>query len=233
MSAIEEKVGAAQQSILDAIKLFEKLLAQSKATETGRLLEVNEQLLSTALRLQEAMRNVMNSATGMRQALEKTKGSQSDDEFNLKHESWFAALTTSVDAVASGNPGLMESIRCVMNRSGKHEELQVATRSITAAVAQLSALTKTKGMGNESAQELVTKYCASVIEIGSELLAAARESQDLALASVLMEDFTELTANQAKRLTMATQVNVLKLEKQLESEREKLGRLRKLQYQNE
>jgi hypothetical protein len=52
--------------------------------------------------------------------------------------------------------------------------------------------------------------------IGQDLLAAARESQDLALASVLMEDFSELTANQCKRLTMATQVNVLKLEKEVE-----------------
>lgn len=54
------------------------------------------------------------------------------------------------------------------------------------------------------------------MNIGQELLAGARESQDLALASVLMEDFSELTANQCKRLTMATQVNVLKLEKELE-----------------
>lgn len=60
--------------------------------------------------------------------------------------------------------------------------------------------------------------------------ASVREAQDLALASVLMEDFTELTSNQAKRLTMATQVNVLKLEKELENEREKLGRLRRLNY---
>ena len=71
------------------------------------------------------------------------------------------------------------------------------------------------------------------MKIGTELLAAARESQDLALASVLMEDFSQLTENQCKRLTMATQVNVLKLEKDLEREREKLGRLRKLNHQGD
>ena len=48
-----------------------------------------------------------------------------------------------------------------------------------------------------------------------------------------MEDFEELTSNQIKRLTMATQVNLLKLEKSVELEREKLGRLRKLNYQDE
>jgi len=233
VDAIDDKVSAAQQSILDGIKLFQKLLAHSKATESGRLLEVNEQLLGTALKLEEAMRNTINSAEGMRNALERSRGAQGEDEFNAKHESWFAALTTSVDAVTDGNPSLMEAVRCVMGRNGKHEELQVATRAITAAVAQLAALSRTKSMTEEgTSQSSVTKNCSTVIEVGNQLLAAARESQDLALASVLMDDFTELTANQAKRLTMATQVNVLKLEKDLEREREKLGQLRRLNYKD-
>jgi hypothetical protein len=235
VDAIEEKVTAAQQSILDGIRLFDKLLAQSKATESGRLLEVNQQLLGAARNLEEAMREVINSSEGMRAALVGTKGAQSEDEFNAKHESWFAALTTSVDAVVDGNPLLMEAVRCVLARKGKHEELQVASRTITAAVAQLAALSRTKSVEG-SAQTQVTqviKNCAHVIEVGNSLLASARESQDLALASVLMEDFEELTSNQIKRLTMATQVNVLKLEKELEREREKLGQLRRLNYQDE
>jgi len=233
VDAIEDKVTAAQQSILDGIKLFEKLLAQTKATESGRLLEVNEQLLGIGLKLQEAMRNVINAAEGMRAALVRGKGAQSDDEFNAKHQSWFGALTTSVDAVVDGNPLLMEAVRCVLGRKGKHEELQVASRTITAAVAQLAALSRTKIVSEETAVAQVTKSCSAVIEVGTELLASARESQDLALASILMEDFDELTSNQIKRLTMATQVNVLKLEKEVEREREKLGRLRRMNYENE
>jgi hypothetical protein len=231
--AIEDKLSAAQQSIVDGIKLFEKLMAHSKATESGRLLEVNEQLLAIGLKLQDAMRNVINSSDGMRSALLRSKGGATDSEFNAKHESWFGALTTSVDAVVDGNPLLMEAVRCVLSRKGKHEELQVASRTITAAVAQLAALSRTKVVAEGTAVGQVTKACSTVIETGNELLAAARESQDLALASVLMEDFEDLTSNQIKRLTMATQVNLLKLEKQVELEREKLGRLRKLNYQDE
>jgi len=59
------------------------------------------------------MRNTINSAEGMRNALERSRGAQGEDEFNAKHESWFAALTTSVDAVTDGNPSLMEAVRCV------------------------------------------------------------------------------------------------------------------------
>ena len=233
-SGLEDKLSAAQQSIMDANKLFSKLLAQTKATDSGRLLEVNEQLLNIALRLEESMRDTINAADGMREALSRTRGAASLEEFNAKHQSWFEALAASVDSIHEGNPLLMEAIRCVLSRKGKHEELQVATRSISASVAQLAAISRMKSLAEtkeEASQGALGKSCAIVIEVGTELLAAARESQDLALAAVLLEDFTELTANQAKRLTMATQVNVLRLEKEVEREREKLGRLRRLNYE--
>ncbi len=43
-----------------------------------------------------------------------------------------------------------------------------------------------------------------------------RAAQDLELAAVLLDEYDGLSENQAKRLTMATQVNVLKLERDLE-----------------
>eukprot|EP00037_Helgoeca_nana_P015336 m.143255 g.143255 ORF g.143255 m.143255 type:complete len:885 (+) comp22972_c0_seq2:2341-4995(+) len=218
-NAIEEKMSAAQQSIADAIKLFQRLLAQSKSTESGRLLEVNSQLLERALLLENGMVNVIGASSGLRAALSRTRGTTGESEFNAKHQSWFEALTASVDAVHEGNPMLTEAVRCVLGRKGKHEELQVACRNITSTCAHLAALSKTKGGtggADEGAQQQVVSRCSEVMTIGQDLLAAARESQDLALASVLMEDFSELTANQCKRLTMATQVNVLKLEKEVE-----------------
>jgi len=233
VGALDDKVSAAQQSIMDANTLFTRLLAQSKATDSDRTLEVNTQLLETCLKLETAMERVINSAEGMRTALMRSKGSQSDGDFNTKHQSWFEALSGSVDAVHEGNPMLTEAVRSVLAGKGKHEELQVASRNITASVAQLSSLSRTKSMADtkdQGSQNNVSKNCAVVIETGTQLLAATRESQDLALASVLMADFTNLSANQAKRLTMATQVNVLKIEKDLENEREKLGRLRRLTY---
>lgn len=51
VDAIDQKISAAQQSILDATTLFEKLLEKAKASDSGRLLEVNEQLLNAALRV--------------------------------------------------------------------------------------------------------------------------------------------------------------------------------------
>jgi len=233
-NAIDSKVTAAQQSILDANSLFNKLLETSKATDTDRVLEVNTELLEKALKFEAGMERVINSSEGMRAALLRSRGSQTDSDFNQKHQTFFEALTASVDAVHADNPILCEAVRSVLARKGKHEELQVATRAINAAVARLSSMSLTKSMAdtNEGGiQNHLSKNCKFVIDTGNSLLASARESQDLALASVLMDDFTKLSANNAKRLTMKTQVNVLKLEKELENEREKLGRLRRLTYE--
>ena len=59
------------------------------------------------------MENVIGAAEGLREALLRTKGTQGDTEFNSKHQSWFEALTASVDAVHEGNPLLCEAVRCV------------------------------------------------------------------------------------------------------------------------
>ncbi len=93
----------------------------------------------------------------------------------------------------------------------------MASRNIAASVAQLAALSRTKTMprGDESGTVLESKS-NFVIETSRSIAASSRESQDLELASVLLENYDNLSANQAKRLQMATQVNVLKLEKDLE-----------------
>ena len=59
------------------------------------------------------MENVIGASEGLRAALERTKGSAGDSEYNAKHQSWFEALAASVDAVHEGNPMLTEAVRCV------------------------------------------------------------------------------------------------------------------------
>eukprot|EP00054_Salpingoeca_dolichothecata_P018350 m.112616 g.112616 ORF g.112616 m.112616 type:complete len:132 (-) comp22834_c0_seq3:259-654(-) len=126
--------------------------------------------------------------------------------------------------------------------SGKHHQKDQELnydfflhRNVAASVAQLVALTKTKKLPTkfEDNQQQVIRHGDIIITTSHDVLSSARESQDLEMASVLMEDLGELSENQAKRLTMATQVQVLKLEKELQNEQEKLRRLRRLNYMEE
>lgn len=233
--SIDSKVSAAQQSILDALSLCQKLRTESKARDTGRLLEVNEGLLTLTAKIEEGMTELIHASEGMKASLERSRGAESLEEFNAKHMNWFEGIAVAMDTIVEGNPLLTEALRSVVGRKGRHEELQVACRNIAASVAQLAALSRTRLLvrGDEDVSARVERASNKVIEIARDIQAVTRESQDLELASVLMEDLEGLSATQAKRLQMATQVNVLKLEKDLEREREKLGRLRRKTYQDE
>ena len=125
-------MSAAQQSILDALNVIEKQRAVVSGRDTGRHLEVNTALLKHCQDIEEGMRDTIVAAESMKKALETSCRSMTRDEFNAKHLSWLEGLTAAVDAVVEGNPMLTEALRCVIDRKGKHEELQVASRNIAA-----------------------------------------------------------------------------------------------------
>lgn len=225
---VAAKVSAAQQSILDAQGHIAKLKAQAAESDKGRLLETGQAAAAKAAEMLGFMLQLINAASDMRSDLE----GPSHTPLGSQHAPWLAALASASDAVAAGCPLLTEAFRCVLGRKGRHEELQVAARNIAASVAQLTALSRTKtGLPREStAQARIAAGSDAVIGASHEVLAAARERQDVELAGTLIEDLGALSENEAKRLIMATQVQVLRLERELEGEREKLGRLRRLTY---
>eukprot|EP01147_Barroeca_monosierra_P004869 gene4869-6890_t len=225
---IEGKVTAAQQAVLDTRDHINKMIAETRKTDVGRRLEVNINLLTLAHKLVEVMEHLISAANLMRDALESTKGLHTEDEFNMKHSSWFQGLTTAVDVMVEHNPVMTEALRCVVRQHGKHEELQPSTRNLSASVAQLAALSRTKIMPKgDTAQAEVNRLSEEFKHTVHDILASVRECKELDLASVHLEDYGSLSENDAKRLLMTTQVNVLKLESDLNREHEKLRRLRR------
>lgn len=87
-------------------------------------------------------------------------GSQSDAEFNAKHQTWFEGLSHAVDAMVENNPVLTEALRAVVRKQGKHEELQVCARDISATVAQMAALSRNKTGVLPSAEASLAKVCS-------------------------------------------------------------------------
>ncbi len=64
--------------------------------------------------------------------------------------------------------------------------------------------------------KVVIKGSDDLVKSSHALLSSIREAQNLALASLLTQDYGSLSENQAKKLVMATQVEVLRLESTLE-----------------
>ena len=147
--------------MLDALAHVEKMQSETRNTDSGRRLEVNENILRLTFALEKHIQGLIEAANVMRAGLEETKGeaqaqmgrrrraahfpvnltpappsagSQTDDEFNAKHETWFEGLSSAVDAMVEGNPILTEALRSVVRKQGKHEELQVSARYVVADV---------------------------------------------------------------------------------------------------
>lgn len=170
------KVGAAQQAVLDMKSYLDKLSVEVTSKYSGRHLEVNNNVLKLATELNSALDNIIHSATGMRSALEASKGAEGDSEFNERHSQWFNGLSTAVDVVAEGVPMLTEALRSVLRRQGKHEEAQVSARNISASVAQLAALSRNKVIkseGDDGSQHLVSPGTHSHWHSSRKVLLAA------------------------------------------------------------
>ncbi len=60
------------------------------------------------------------------------------------------------------------------------------------------------------------KGSEELVKSSHTLLASIRDAQNLVLAGMLLQDYGSLSENQAKKLVMATQVEVLRLESSLE-----------------
>lgn len=228
-SALDKNVKSATQILDDGLSRLAQLKAESAQSDTGRLLETNQAMLDQSMTLLNRLVQVIKGARQMQLDLQAGADGKklSTEEFTHRHKVWVEGFGHIATETLEASPLLVEALGEVVKCRGKHEEMQVSIRSISARTAQLIASSKTKQLskGCTSKENIITGG-NDLINISHTLLAAVRESYNLSLASILIEDYTDLSQNQAKRLMMAKQVEVLRLESTLEKEREKLSRLR-------
>eukprot|EP00052_Salpingoeca_macrocollata_P005656 m.48801 g.48801 ORF g.48801 m.48801 type:complete len:851 (+) comp14985_c0_seq1:220-2772(+) len=232
-SELDKNVNSAHQMLEDGLHRIDKLQKESQRNDTGRLLETNQSMLKLSAELLSYLLQVIKGAQRMQVELRNCNDERalSIAEFSHKHKTWVDGFKGIAQETLEASPLLVEAICEVVKGHGKHEEMQVSVRAISAKTAQLIASSRTKNLakGCTSKDEIVHGGSA-LLNTAQALLAAVRESYNLSLASVLMENYGNLSENQAKRLMMAKQVEVLRLEAELEREREKLGKLRAVLY---
>lgn len=223
---VAQEISKAQLIVTDAIAQLEALDAQSRETDKDRWRELHQNLLSVGGRMIQFAKDVINAALADKPVLST---GMSRAEAALQHKAWLAAMRAAVDSVVENVPLWTEWTRQVVKQHIKHDELHVATRAIAACSAQLLAIARTKSDGLSGKSD-IEKASDGLVTTSHAFLTAIREANSFQLASVLLDDFAALSENQAKKLIMTTQVEILRLESSLEKERERLGKLRRLQY---
>lgn len=59
---------------MDSLAHIEKMQVETRNTDSGRRLEVNENILGLTFKLEKGMQNLIAAANAMRAGLEQTKG---------------------------------------------------------------------------------------------------------------------------------------------------------------
>lgn len=117
----------------------------------------------------------------------------------------------------------------VVNGKGKFEELIVYSKDIAASTAQLVAASRVKARPKSEKLTALKGASKKVTEATGGVVATAHSFLDRKKAEGF-EYLQNLSLTQAKRQEMECQVRALELEKELETERNRLAELRKLHY---
>ena len=92
-SDVATTVHSAQQSILDAFELLQKMKTESQARDAGRQLEVNQALIDVAIQLMTHMKSTIDAAIKMQSELKVAHDhGLTGAEYKLLQRKWFACL---------------------------------------------------------------------------------------------------------------------------------------------
>lgn len=228
----ETEVSSMEKAIEEAASQIEKLLNDSRATDSGVKLEVNEKILDACTNLMKAIRLLVQKSRVLQgEIVSFGKGASTDKEFYKRNHQWTEGLISAAKAVAQGANFLVSAANKAVSGEAKHHlDLVVAAQEIAASTAQLVVASRVKApKGSNNLQALataskgVTQSTATVVATAKDCGRQLEENQDL--------DLENLTVHQAKTMEMEIQVKVLELEQALQMERMRLARFRRKNYQ--
>uniref|UniRef100_A0A1L8E5S1 Putative actin-binding protein n=1 Tax=Nyssomyia neivai TaxID=330878 RepID=A0A1L8E5S1_9DIPT len=230
----EEELLGMDKAIEEAAKRIEEMLSESRASDSGVKLEVNEKILDACTSLMRAIRVlVQKSRLVQGEIVAVGKGGATAKEFYKRNHQWTEGLISAAKSVAQGANFLVVAANKAVSGDAKHQlDLVVAAQEIAASTTQLVVASRVKAPRGSSnlaalgaASKNVTQSTATVVATAKDCTKRLEDSQDL--------DLEKLTVHQAKRMEMELKVRVLELEQALESERLLLAAFRRKNYQSE
>lgn len=229
---VEMELTSMDKAITEAAKKIVDMLMQSRASDSGIKLEVNEKILETCTGLMQSIQILVQKARKVQaEIIAMGKGTASAKEFYKRNHQWTEGLISAAKSVAQGANFLVDAANKAVSGESKHTlDIVVAAQEIAACTAQLVVASRVKApRHSQNLQELtqasrnVTQSTGAVVATAKDCSQRLEETQDL--------DLTKLTIHQAKTKEMEVQVKVLELEQALQVERMRLASLRRKNYQ--
>lgn len=227
---LAQEISAMDAAIEEAAKRMEELLAESRSHDEGKKLEVNSKILDSCTSLVEAVRQLVRKSKMLQKEIVDETGGGQDKDFYRKNSRWSEGLLSAAKAVGLGAKLLMEAADKVVLGSGRLEQIMAASTDISASTAQLVIASRVKAReGSDKFEEL--RQASKIVSTAVGSVVATAKSFAVQLEEEEL-DFSNMTAHQTKTLEMEAQVQLLKLESEVEIARTRLGRIRKNVYKD-
>jgi huntingtin interacting protein 1 len=229
---VEEELAATSQAVEEAARRIQEMLAKSREGDSGVKLEVNERILDSCTGLMKTIKTLIIRARDLQGEIiaEGMGSSATANDFYKKNSRWSEGLISAAKQVGWGATVLVDAADKVVQRSGKFEELVVASHDIAASTAQLVAASRVKSRPKSEKLKGLKSSSRDVSEATGQVVASTQSGANVTRQNSKKMDYTNMSLTQAKRLEMESQVKALELEKELEMERTRLAELRKLHY---
>ncbi|KAG0650316.1 Endocytosis end4 [Hyphodiscus hymeniophilus] len=220
----------------DAISAAAARLAKLKSKPTDGYstyeLRIHDSIIEAAMAVTNAIAKLIKAATvTQKEIVEAGRGSVSKSNFYKKNNRWTEGLISAAKAVAASTNTLIETADGVLSGRNNPEQLIVASNNVAASTAQLVAASRVKAgfmsksqESLEQASKAVGAACRSLVRQVQSMI-KDRDQEDERV------DYTKLGAHEFKVREMEQQVEILQLENNLSSARQRLGEMRKVSYQ--
>ncbi len=229
---VEQEMLSAAQAIEAATARLEQL--QSRQRDSSRYsavdIQVHDAILASALAITNAIARLIKAATESQQEIvAQGKGTSTTQQFYKRNNRWTEGLLSAARAVAFATNLLIESADGVLSGTHTLEQLIVASNEVAAATAQLVAASRVKANLMSKTQErlelaakAVTEACKALVKQVKAIAAKQVHEEDV--------DYKNMAVLEFKRREMEQQVEILRLEKELNASRHRLGAMRRAGY---
>lgn len=233
---VDRELAKVADAIAMANQRLTELLARPKDPKFSTFdVRVNEAILAAAIAVTSAIGALIRAATDCQQEIvAQGRGSQSRTAYYKKHNRWTEGLISAAKAVAIATNILIETADGVLSGKNSPEELIVASNEVASSTAQLVAASRVKASFMSKTQDRLELASKSVTSACRSLVNKVQDILSKRNAGVQEEiDYSKLSAHEFRTASMEQQVEVLKLEQQLEAARNRLFEIRKIEYRDQ
>ena len=158
------------------------------------------------------------------------KGSTSKGAFYKKNNKWTEGLISAAKSVAVATTHLVECADGLIHGTHSWEELVVAAQEVSIATTQLVAASRVKTVAFSKTQDKLEAAAVAVRDATNLLVKAAKEASKQSAEQRVLDEIQTMRPKEFKIQENNQKVLILKIEKELETARYKLGQIRKQGY---